>query len=104
MRILLLVLLGTPLACGLALAVPSGKTLEFSDSSMGTVMFDGKIHQEAGNTCKDCHNKEAFPAMKQGTAKITMEEIYAGRYCGVCHNGKKAFDAKGNCMRCHVKE
>ncbi|HKL26467.1 MAG TPA: c(7)-type cytochrome triheme domain-containing protein [Desulfuromonadales bacterium] len=91
-------------AVSLALAVPPGKTLEFSDSSMGKVIFDGKIHQQAGNSCKDCHNQEAFPAMKQGTVKITMEEIYAGRYCGVCHNGERAFDAKANCMRCHVKE
>ncbi|MEJ2525412.1 MAG: cytochrome c3 family protein [Desulfuromonadales bacterium] len=57
-----------------------------------------------GNACKDCHNAEVFPKRKQGTVKITMEEIYAGRLCGVCHNGKRAFDAKSNCARCHVKQ
>ncbi|MEJ2490849.1 MAG: cytochrome c3 family protein [Desulfuromonadales bacterium] len=61
-------------------AVPAGKTIKFNDSPMGV------------------------PKMKQGTVKITMEEIYAGRLCGVCHNGKRAFDAKSNCARCHVKQ
>jgi c(7)-type cytochrome triheme protein len=32
-----------------------------------------------------------------------MEEIYAGRLCGVCHNGKRAFSPAGNCNRCHIK-
>jgi c(7)-type cytochrome triheme protein len=45
-----------------------------------------------------------FPKMKQGTVKITMDEIYASKQCGVCHNGGRAFDAKGNCGRCHVKK
>ena len=53
-------------------------------------------------SCKDCHNDGLFPKMKQGTVKITMEQIYAGKLCGTCHNGKKAFEAKGNCQRCHV--
>jgi c(7)-type cytochrome triheme protein len=88
----------------IALAVPSKKTLEFNKSPMGTVTFDGTIHKEAGVKCKECHNKEMFPKMKQGTVAITMDEIYAGKLCGVCHNGGRAFDAKGNCARCHVKK
>lgn len=87
-----------------ALAVPAEKTLTFDKSPMGTVTFDGKLHKEAGNKCKDCHNNGMFPKMKQGTVNITMEEIYAGNLCGVCHNGKRAFEAKGNCARCHVKK
>jgi len=86
-----------------ALAVPSGRILEFSDNPMGKVVFDGKIHKDAGLVCKDCHKEGMFPKMKQGTVKITMEEIYAGRLCGVCHNGKRAFGTEGNCSRCHVK-
>lgn len=92
------------LSSGVVLAVPAEKTLEFDKSPMGTVKFDGTVHKEAGNKCKDCHNKEMFPKMKQGTTEITMEQIYAGKLCGVCHNGGRAFDAKGNCARCHVKQ
>lgn len=104
MRSLLFLCIGIILTAGPALAVPSGKTLEFDESSMGTVVFDGKIHKEAGNSCKDCHNKDVFPKMKQGSVQISMDEIYAGKYCGVCHNGERAFDAKANCTRCHVKK
>lgn len=88
---------------GIALAVPASKTLKFSNSPMGTVTFDGTIHKDAGLKCKECHNSEMFPKMKQGTVQITMEQIYAGKLCGVCHNGQRAFEAKSNCNRCHVK-
>jgi c(7)-type cytochrome triheme protein len=91
-------------SAGVALAVPSGKVIEFNESPMGMVKFDGKIHKDAGVKCKECHNSEMFPKMKQGTVSITMNEIYAGKLCGVCHNGKRAFDAKSNCNRCHVKQ
>jgi len=71
---------------------------------MGTVTFSGSEHKEAGLSCKDCHNSNVFPKMKQGTVTITMAEIYAGKYCGVCHNGKRAFAPKDNCTRCHAKK
>jgi c(7)-type cytochrome triheme protein len=92
------------LSGSVALAVPAGKTIEFNNSPMGVVKFDGKVHKEAGAKCKDCHNNEMFPKQKQGTVSITMDQIYAGKLCGVCHNGKRAFDAKGNCARCHIKQ
>jgi c(7)-type cytochrome triheme protein len=88
---------------GSAFAVGPGKTLEFKGSPMGTVIFDGTAHKNAGLTCSDCHNPEIFPKMKQGTVKITMNDLYAGKYCGRCHNGKKAFTIKDNCTRCHHK-
>ena len=93
----------TVMASVSALAVGPGKTLEFKGSSMGTVLFDGTAHKNAGLTCSDCHNPELFPKMKQGTVNITMSDLYAGKYCGRCHNGKKAFLIKDNCSRCHHK-
>lgn len=92
------------LSTGAALAVSSNKTIEFNKSPMGTVTFDGTLHKEQGLKCKDCHNKGMFPKMKKGTVEITMNDIYAGKLCGVCHNGGRAFDAQGNCGRCHVKK
>ena len=103
MRRLVTIIVATLFLCaGIALAVPSGKVLEFKNSPMGTVKFDGDVHKKAVSSCKECHNEAMFPKMKQGTVKITMEQIYAGKQCGVCHNGKKAFEAKGNCQRCHI--
>ncbi|HAD04084.1 MAG: cytochrome C [Desulfuromonadales bacterium GWD2_61_12] len=91
------------LLVGNALAVGPGKVLEFSKSSMGKVTFSGQIHKDAGFACNACHKPDLFPKMKQGAVAISMNEIYAGKLCGSCHNGKVAFDAKGNCNRCHKK-
>ena len=102
-RMLVLLVAVLLVSTGLALAVPSGKSIEFKNSSMGTVKFDGEIHKKAAASCKECHNDGMFPKMKQGTVKITMDQIYAGKLCGTCHNGKKAFEAKANCQRCHKK-
>jgi c(7)-type cytochrome triheme protein len=93
----------TIFAVNSAFAVGSGKDLEFKGSPEGTVVFDGTAHKNAGLACSDCHNAEMFPKMKQGTVKITMNELYAGKYCGRCHDGKKAFAIKDNCTRCHHK-
>jgi len=100
---LILALTALLICTGTALAVPAGKVLEFSGGPMGKVIFDGKVHKEAGAACNDCHKDGLFPKMKQGTVQITMEEIYAGRLCGVCHNGQRAFAPAGNCNRCHTK-
>lgn len=103
-RLTILIVTVLFVSSSIVLAVPAKKTLEFNKSPMGVVTFDGTVHKEAGVKCKGCHNKEMFPKMKQGTVTITMDEIYAGKLCGVCHNGGRAFDAKGNCNRCHVKK
>lgn len=91
------------LASSMAVAVPAGKTLEFTGSSTGKVIFDGTIHSKAVKSCKDCHNSDLFPTMKKGSANITMKDIKEGRYCGVCHNGKVTFSVTENCGRCHKK-
>ena len=101
-RVICLVVVVLLVVSGFALAVPGGKVLEYKASPMGTVKFDGEAHKKAGATCKECHVDGMFPVKKMGAVKITMEQIYAGKLCGACHNGKKAFDAKGNCQRCHV--
>lgn len=86
---------------GTALAVEPEKKLEFKESPMGTVIFDGTTHKNAGLTCSDCHNTVIFPEMKKGGVRITMNDLYAGKYCGGCHNGEKAFKILGNCAKCH---
>ena len=102
-KLLVLVFMVLFASTSIVLAVGNKKTIEFDKSAMGTVVFDGSVHKEAGLKCKECHNKGMFPKMKQGTVSITMEEIYAGKLCGVCHNGQRAFEAKANCNRCHKK-
>jgi len=82
-----------------AFAVAPGKTVEFEKG--GKVIFDGKTHSKA--KCNECH--PALFKMKKGADAITMKDMEAGKFCGACHNGTKAFSAKdpANCAKCHKK-
>lgn len=88
------------LFAGGALAVPPGKTVEFTKSPMGKVTFDGAVHAGKGLGCANCHT--AVFKMKQGTAEIKMADHQDGKtYCFTCHNGEKSFASADNCARCH---
>ncbi|MGE5892908.1 MAG: cytochrome c3 family protein [bacterium] len=87
---------------GSAMAVPAGKSIDY-ESSAGKVIFDGKTHADKGAKCNDCH--PALYQMKKGATKATMADMGAGKSCGACHNGTKAFKANdpANCAKCHKK-
>ena len=58
-----------------------------------------------GLDCASFHDK-AFE-MRKGAAeehpqKFTMKALYAGKYCGVCHNGNIAFASNTRCTSCHI--
>jgi len=95
------VLLGLALAADVV-AVPAGKSVEW-DTPNGKVTLDGKVHADKGLKCPECHTK--IFKMKKGTAAMKMDDINAGKFCGECHNGTKAFKTndQGNCVRCHTK-
>lgn len=101
--VLFVVLLVIVAFVGSALAVPPGKTVEFKGGSAGKVVFDGKTHADKGLKCNDCHTK--IFQMKKGSAKMTMADLNAGKNCGECHNGTKAFKTSdaANCGKCHKK-
>ena len=48
--------------------------------------------------CKVCH--EQVFTMEQGANDFTMNDIMQGEACGVCHNGKIAWEPL-YCDRCH---
>jgi c(7)-type cytochrome triheme protein len=95
------VLLGMALASDV-MAVPPGKSLEW-DTPKGKVIFEGKVHADKGLKCPECHTK--IFKMKKGADAMKMEDINAGKFCGECHNGSKAFKTadEANCGRCHKK-
>ena len=70
------------------------------------VIFDHAMHTEdIGLTCNNCHNK--LFEMKLGSAeahpeKFTMEALYAGKFCGSCHDGDSAFASDTRCTTCHI--
>ena len=84
-------------------AVAPGKTVEFADGTQGKVTFNGSTHAEKDLKCKDCH-PAIFP-MKKATEPLKMADMNAGKFCGVCHNGKKAFSTSttADCEKCHKK-
>lgn len=71
------------------------KTFTYSASGL-PAKFNHETHARLG--CKECHN--GIFQMKKGASKMTMAFIYQGRYCGACHNGKKAFPSS-ECTLCH---
>ena len=99
---ILAVLAALMLSSGNLMAVPPGKTLDYA-SSKGKVTFDGKVHADKGLKCADCHTKPKLFQMKKGTEKMTMAAMNEGKFCGACHDGKKAFSVKAaaDCAKCH---
>jgi c(7)-type cytochrome triheme protein len=78
-------------------------------AKLGTVTFPHKKHVEMFSNCDTCHGgKEPLFAQKK-TEGLKMADLYAGKECGFCHDGKKKqgdkviFAAK-NCMKCHKKD
>jgi len=68
----------------------------------GDVVFSHVYHVKIKKQrCSYCHPK--LFTQKFGYDKFTMKDIWEGKYCGACHNGVKAFDAKKaeNCAKCH---
>ncbi len=52
--------------------------------------------------CYACH--PSITEMKAGANHVTMDDIRAGKFCGVCHNGKIAWEVGfDTCPRCHVE-
>ena len=101
---ILAVIAALMLSIGNVMAVPSGKAVEFA-SPMGKVIFDGKVHADKGLQCADCHVKPKLFEMKKGSDKKTMAAMNEGKFCGACHDGKKAFSVKApaDCAKCHKK-
>ena len=70
----------------------------FTDTgAMPNVRFPHRQHTE-WLACKNCH--PAIFVEKKGANNIQMNDILAGKFCGLCH-GKIAFAPTKNCMRCH---
>ena len=68
---------------------------------VGKVEFGHFVHMEAvGRDCPSCHN-EIYHILPNKNPAFTMKEMEAGKACGACHNGKKAFSVKGDCATCH---
>lgn len=64
-----------------------------------SVKFNHEKHTKS-TMCGDCHS--GMFSMNKGKTRMTMEDIYQGEFCGLCHDGKKSFSST-NCGKCHEK-
>jgi c(7)-type cytochrome triheme protein len=72
--------------------------------SPGPVLFSHENHvTQQKLKCTDCHTK--IFKMKKEDLKMTKEAHGTDKFCGVCHNGKRAFSqtAEADCAKCHKK-
>jgi c(7)-type cytochrome triheme protein len=92
---------GTTGQAGAAKAGPAAFKFPADPGSPGKVAFDHARHLAKGGKCADCH--PGLFAMKRGTAKLEMDGMGAGKTCGACHNGQKAFGVTDGdtCTTCH---
>jgi c(7)-type cytochrome triheme protein len=76
-----------------------GGDIAFKVNGAGIVLFSHDSHVgQRGLKCAECHQLYSIAKMSNGTSMADMQK---GKYCGSCHNGKRAFDAKSNCDKCH---
>jgi c(7)-type cytochrome triheme protein len=66
---------------------------------MPDIIFSHAKHT-VWNGCELCH-PDIFGAVKRGSVKYTMQDIFDGKSCGACHV-TVAFPLQ-DCQRCHVK-
>jgi len=64
------------------------------------IIFSHKKHT-TWNGCEVCH-PDIFVGVKKGAEKYSMIDLFAGKYCGACHN-TVAFP-QNDCGRCHTKQ
>ncbi|MBI4633118.1 MAG: cytochrome c3 family protein [Deltaproteobacteria bacterium] len=87
---------------GVSLASGPGKKVEYAGGGSGKVVFDGKIHAGKAPATVKCAACHPAPFKMKKEMKITMADMKAGKNCGVCHDGKKAFGT-AECAKCHKK-
>jgi c(7)-type cytochrome triheme protein len=84
-------------SCHAKIATP--KDINYKIADAAPVNFSHEFHTSVFE-CTKCH-ANIWP-MKKGTKKMTMDAMYEGKFCGVCHNEKDAF-ASTDCDKCHIE-
>ncbi len=91
------------LVVGTALAATTGGgDRTFKPQGAQPVFFSHERHVNlSGKKCSACHY-HTFQ-MAEESYQMNMEKINKGQFCGICHNGERAFGVKdkANCDKCH---
>lgn len=80
-----------------------GGDIVYEVKHIGNVTYHHDTHVETmGFNCTECH--PFIFETKEKHKSLQMSHRRQAVSCGVCHNGKNAFDLKTNCYVCHIKE
>lgn len=80
-----------------------GGDIKYKVKHIGDVTYSHETHVETmGFNCTECH--PIIFETKEKHKKFQMSHRRQATSCGVCHNGKDAFDLKTNCYVCHIRE
>lgn len=96
----------TALAAGSLPNLPKDTVLPQAGDSPGPVTFSHETHARLGERpdCTTCHPASFSILAGAGTdSGIRHEAMEAGRQCGACHDGQKAFGLD-DCQLCHLME
>ena len=85
-------------------AMKGPEDFTFDDGAQGKVVFSHEKHLAKIEKCTECHTK-LFKMTKGQRSSFKMADLNAGKACGACHDGKKAFGVKeaADCQKCHHK-
>ena len=101
MKLRWIVLTAAIMCCTIPAGALDIKDKTFATENAGKVVFSHATHLKKKNpnspniSCKVCHND----TMKENV-RYTMAQMYQGKSCGQCHNGKQAFTL-AKCTACH---
>ena len=80
------------------LEIPKDYSIEAKIQGLPDIIFSHRKHA-VWHGCELCH-PDIF-LTKAGATKYSMQDIFSGKYCGLCH-GSVAFPTT-DCQRCHTK-
>ncbi|MDI6753176.1 MAG: cytochrome c3 family protein [Thermodesulfobacteriota bacterium] len=99
----LFLFLGFLIFSGIALGRIGGGDIKYAVKRVGEVTFSHDTHIEAmGFNCTECHPITFVTKEQHKPAKMIHRR--QSQSCGKCHDGKQAFDLRGNCYICHNRE
>lgn len=73
------------------------KELTYKVDGIGNAAFSHAFHASAFS-CDNCH--PGLFGMKQTAGRMTMDDMYKGKFCGACHDGNTA-SSLTDCGKCH---